>query len=64
MDKETYYIKLQGLVDKVKGLKLEIDKSNDEEKTGYLRLAIEQLYVEMRDLMEKQNKLYDIEKGT
>ena len=64
MDKETYYIKLQSLVDKVKNLKSEIEKSNDDEKIGYLRLAIEQIYVDIRDLMETHKKIQNIEEGT
>jgi hypothetical protein len=64
MDKETYYIKLQDLVDKVKGLKSEIDKSDDEEKTKYLKLAVEQIYVDIRELMETHKKIQNTEKGT
>ncbi len=64
MDKEIYYIKLQNLVDKVKGLKAEMDKPNDEEKTGYLKLAVEQIYADMRELMETHKKIQNTEKGT
>lgn len=52
MDKKTYYLKLQELVDKVRDLKKEVENSNDNEKIGYLRLAIEGIYVEIRQLME------------
>lgn len=52
MDKNTYYIKLQELVDKVKLLKEEVERSKDKEKIGYLKLAIEATYEEMRQLME------------
>lgn len=52
MDKETYYIKLQMLIDKVKELKKELEYSNDQEKSNYLKLAIESKYKEIRQLME------------
>lgn len=52
MDKETYYIRLQMLVDRVKELKKELENSNDEEKSNYLKLAIESKYEEIRQLME------------
>lgn len=52
MDKETYYIKLQELIDKVKELKNELGDSNDEEKSNYLKLAIESIYEDIRKLME------------
>jgi len=53
MDKKTYYIKLQELVDKIKQLKEDVNRSNDIEKITYLKLAIEATYEEMRQLMEK-----------
>jgi hypothetical protein len=52
MDKKTYYLKLQELVDRVRDIKNEIEKSNDKEKISYLKLAIESLYGEIRELME------------
>jgi len=52
MDKETYYIKLQSLVDRVTSLKKEIEISNDNEKVIYLKLAVKKLYEEIRLLME------------
>ena len=52
MDKETYYIKLQEAIDKVKLLKKDIRESNDKEKIQYLGLAIEAIYEEIRILME------------
>jgi len=57
MDKETYYIKIQELVDKVKYLKSIIEESNDVEKIGYLKLAIDGVYTEMRELMESHKKI-------
>lgn len=53
MDKATYYIKIQELVDKVKKIKSEIEDSKDNEKIGYLKLAIEITYEEIRQLMER-----------
>lgn len=53
MDKNTYYIKLQELLDKIKTLKEDIKNSDDEEKIGYLKLAVDSLYEEMRQLMDK-----------
>jgi hypothetical protein len=52
MDKDTYYITLQKLIDRVKVLKNDISNSNDKEQIIYLKLAIESLYIEMRELME------------
>ena len=55
MDKKTYYIKLQELVDKVNTLKQEIENSSDEEKIGYLKLAVDVVYEEIKQLMENNN---------
>lgn len=52
MDKDTYYITLQKLIDRVKVLKNDISNSNDKEQIIYLKLAIESLYIEMRELMD------------
>ena len=52
MGKETYYIKLQELIDKVKELKKELENSKDEEKSTYLKLAIDSIYEEIRQLMD------------
>ena len=56
MDKETYYLKLQELVNKVKSLKTEITDSDDKEKTEYLKLAIKSFYEDIRKLMENYHK--------
>jgi len=56
MDKETYYLKLQELVDKVKTLKTEITDSNDKEKIEYLKLALKSFYEDIRKLMENYYK--------
>ena len=52
MDKNTYYIRLQELLDKIKSLKDEIRDSDDEEKIKYLKLAVDSYYEEMRILMD------------
>ena len=57
MDKEAYYIKLQELVDKVKYLKSLIEDSQDEEKISYLKLAIDSVYAEMKELMDNHKKI-------
>jgi hypothetical protein len=57
MDKETYYLKLQELIDKVKYLKEQIILSDDEEKTEYLKLAVGLVYEKIRKLMEYHNNL-------
>lgn len=57
MDKEAYYIRLQELVDKVKYLKSLTEESNDDEKISYLKLAIDSVYAEMRELMETHKKI-------
>ena len=56
MDKDTYYIKLQDFLDKIKSLKDEIKDSDDEEKIIYLKLAVDSYYEKMRILMDKNNK--------
>lgn len=52
MDKDTYYIVLQELIDRVKILKNQISDSNDKEQIIYLKLAIESIYAEIRELMD------------
>lgn len=57
MDKETYYLKLQELIDKAKELKEQIELSDDDEKTEYLKLAVALVYDKIRRLMEYHNNL-------
>jgi len=52
MDKETYYIKLEEFIGKIKSLKEEINNSEDKEKTTYLKLALKAVHEDMRVLME------------
>lgn len=56
MEKETYYLKLQELLDRIKNLKTEILNSKDEEKIKYLKLAVESVNIEMREFMELYHK--------
>jgi hypothetical protein len=53
MDKNTYNIRLQELITKVQLLKNDIERSGDKEQIGYLRLAIDSVHEEIRQLMEK-----------
>lgn len=56
MDKETYHLRLESLVEKIKSLKDEINNSEDEEKINYLKMALEMVNDEMRLLMENYYK--------
>ena len=56
MDKKTYLIKLEELLDKIKSLKDEINNSKDEEKIKYLKMALKSTNEEMRSLMETYHK--------
>ena len=51
MDKETYYLRLESLMGKIKSLRDEINNSNDEEKIKYLKMALKSTNEEMRSLM-------------
>lgn len=55
-DKTEYYEKLQVMVDKAKELKTKIDLMDDAEAKGYLRMALELLYSDMRELIKKHDK--------
>jgi len=56
MDKETYYLKLEELMNKIKSLKDEINSSDDDEKIKYLKLALQSVNQEMRSLMDNYHK--------
>jgi len=56
MDKETYFLKLEDLMDKIKSLKNDIKDSNDEEKIKYLKMALKSANEEMRSIMETYHK--------
>ena len=56
MDKETYYLRLESLMGKIKSLRDKINNSNDEEKIKYLKMALKSTNEEMRSLMETYHK--------
>lgn len=56
MEKYEYYLKIDELLTKIKEIKKEVEASNDEEKTNYLKLALNLKYEEVRELMESQYK--------
>lgn len=56
MDKKTYLIKLEELLDKIKSLKDEINNSKDEEKIKYLKMALRSTNKEMQSLMDTNYK--------
>lgn len=64
MDKETYYLKLEDLIVRVKLLKNEIQQSNDIEKIGYLKLALQSVHGEIKKLMDSYYKSNIDEKKT
>jgi hypothetical protein len=64
MDKETYHLKLEDLIVKVKLLKNEIQQSNDIEKIGYLKLALQSVHEEIKKLMNSYYKSNIDEKKT
>jgi hypothetical protein len=56
MKDREYYDNLQIMVDKAKDLKTKIDLTDDYEAKGYLKLALETLYNEMRELIKKRDQ--------
>ena len=56
MNDEEYYNKLQIMVDKAKDLKSRIDLNTDYESKGYLKLALELLYTDMRELIRQRSE--------
>jgi hypothetical protein len=55
-DKSQYYSKLQVMVDKAKELKTRIDGNPDEESRGYLKMALDIHYSDMRQLIKENDK--------
>jgi hypothetical protein len=55
MEDKVYYDKLQSMVDKAKELKQKIELNQDSEAKGYLRLALEVLYTDMRELIKERD---------
>lgn len=56
MEDRKYYDNLQIMVDKAKDLKIKIDSTDDYEARGYLKLALEKLYADMRELIKKRDQ--------
>ena len=56
MEDREYYDKLQIMVDKAKDLKTKIDLMEDYEAKGYLKLALETLYADMRELIKQRDQ--------
>jgi flagellin-specific chaperone FliS len=56
MEDREYYDKLQIMVDKAKDLKTKIDLMVDYEAKGYLKLALETLYTDMRELIKQRDQ--------
>jgi hypothetical protein len=57
MDKETYHLKLENLMDKIKNLTVEVQNSDDDEKIKYLKLALKSVHEEIRLLMDSYHKI-------
>jgi hypothetical protein len=56
MEDGEYYSKLQTMVDKAKDLKSKIDETKDYEAKGYLKLALEVIYTDMRELIKQRDQ--------
>jgi hypothetical protein len=56
MEDKEYYTNLQIMVDKAKELKTKIDSMDDYEAKGYLKLALEILYSDMRELIKERDQ--------
>lgn len=56
MDDKEYYDNLQIMVDKAKDLKTRIDLTIDDEAKGYLKLALEVIYTDMRELIKQRDQ--------
>jgi hypothetical protein len=55
MEDREYYDNLQIMVDKAKDLKTKIDSTDDYEAKGYLKLALEVIYTDMRELIKEKD---------
>ncbi len=53
---DKYYTDLQVMVDKAKDLKTKISKSDDDETIGYLKLALDIVYEDMRKLIKENDQ--------
>jgi hypothetical protein len=55
MEDKVYYDKLQVMVDKAKELKSKIELTDDYEAKGYLKMALEVIYTDMRQLIKERD---------
>ena len=55
MEDKIYYDSLQFMVDKAKDLKTKIDLTDDDESRGYLKMALEIIYTDMRELIKQRD---------
>jgi hypothetical protein len=56
MEDKVYYDNLQILVDKAKELKTKIDSTDDDESKSYLKLALDTIYTDMRELIKERDQ--------
>ena len=56
MEDREYYDNLQIMVDKAKDLKTKIDSTSDDEAKGYLKMALEIIYTDMRELIKQRDQ--------
>ena len=56
MEDKVYYDNLQIMVDKAKELKTKIDSTDDYESKSYLKLALETIYTDMRELIKERDQ--------
>jgi hypothetical protein len=56
MEDKVYYNNLQVMVDKAKDLKIKIDSTVDDESKGYLKMALEVIYTDMRELIKQRDQ--------
>lgn len=56
MEDKEYYDNLQIMVDRAKDLKTKIDSTIDDESKGYLKMALEVIYTDMRELIKQRDQ--------
>lgn len=56
MEDREYYDNLQTMVDKAKNLKTKIDVTFDNEAKDYLKMALEVVYTNMRELIKQRDQ--------
>tara|TARA_R110002020_G_scaffold31336_1_gene97842 strand:- start:143 stop:319 length:177 start_codon:yes stop_codon:yes gene_type:complete len=55
MKDKVYYDELQVMVDKAKELKRKLELNTDNEAKGYLKLALDKIYLDMRNLIKHRD---------